>query len=176
MIMGLITAALMFVLGLLIIPNIVLPKKPRGRAIMDRWVPWLGLAGLGWGVLVIVDATSGFGQVWRMPVSWAAYLIGGVVLVGLGLLLGTSLILRFRRPGAPHDSSRSNLEPGLARVQGAWALWAMILSVVLVILLLMSVVPVRLRVKPEIGQPRRPAPTSLLLDRGAVDKDLARRA
>jgi len=176
MTMGLITAALMFLLGLLVAPSIVLAKKPRARSIIDAWVPWLGLAGLGWGVWVIVDALSGFGQVWHMRVSWGAYLFGGAVLVGLGLLSGTRLILRSRRTGAPEDGSPSNLELGLARFQGGCALWSMILSVVLATLLLMSVVPVRLRVRPEIGQPRPPAPTSLLRDRDATHKDLTRRA
>ncbi len=174
MTMGLITAALMFLLGLLVAPSIV--KKPRARSILDAWVPWLGLPGLGWGVWVIIDATSGFGQVWHMRVSWGAYVFGGAVLVGLGLLSGMRLILRFRRTGPRADRSPSKLELGLARLQGGWALWSMILSVVLVTLLLMSVVPVRLRVKPEIGQPRPPGPTSLLLDRDATHKDLTRRA
>lgn len=176
MVTGLITAALMFVLGLLVAPNVVMAKKPRARAFIDAWVPWLGLVGLGWGVWVIVDATSEFGQVWRMHVSWGSYVFGGLVLIGLGLLFGTTLILRFRRPGPPDDSSPSRLELRLSRLQGAGGLWSMILAVVLATLLLMSVAPVRLRVKPEIGEPRRPAPTSLRLDRGAVPEHLARRA
>jgi hypothetical protein len=94
--MGLVTALIMIVLGILGAASLIIAKKPDAKELIDKLAPYqgyVGAVGAIWGVWTIINSVLTMGT-WlaNYPIWWATYLATGVVMFALGLLLGVGIL------------------------------------------------------------------------------------
>jgi hypothetical protein len=93
--MGLITAIVLFVLGILAASTSIVARRPDAQRYIEMLRPyqgWVGFAGCFWGLFVILH------EIWHLrllgwaPIWWLSYVGGGALLAGLGFLMGYALL------------------------------------------------------------------------------------
>jgi len=95
--MGLITAILLVVLGLLAASQSIAAWRPDVQRYIDVLVPyqgWLGFIACLWGVWIVFDAVLNLGWIRYVPIWWATVALTGALAFSLGLLLGYALLTK----------------------------------------------------------------------------------
>ena len=99
--MGLIGAIWIVVLGVLGASNLIIARKPEAKELIAKLSPyqgWMGAISALWGAFLIVWIilhVSWIGYSGLAALFWFTILAEGVVLLGLGLILGTGVLKTF---------------------------------------------------------------------------------
>lgn len=95
----LLLALLLIVAGALAAASLIVQKQPNAREAIAKLVPFQGIIGivlLLWGLWQLIEILQVFGLLMRFaPITALAYLASVLVAIGLGILLGYSLIQQY---------------------------------------------------------------------------------
>jgi hypothetical protein len=96
--MPLLSAVWMIVLGVLGAANLIIARKPDAKELIGKLAPyqgWIGAISALWGAWITVWAILHVGWIRYSAPLWGTFLAEGLVLLGLGLLLGVSVLKSF---------------------------------------------------------------------------------
>lgn len=95
----LLLALLLIVAGALAAASLIVQKQPNAREAIAKLVPFQGIIGivlLLWGLWQLIELLRFFGLLMQFaPITALAYLASVLVAIGLGILLGYSLIQQY---------------------------------------------------------------------------------
>jgi hypothetical protein len=95
----LLLALLLIVAGALAAASLIIQKQPNAREAIAKLVPFQGIIGivlLLWGLWQLIELLRFFGILMQLfPITALAYLASVLVAIGLGILLGYSLIQQY---------------------------------------------------------------------------------
>jgi|ERR1044071_147445 hypothetical protein len=95
----LLLALLLIVAGALAAASLIVQKQPNAREAIAKLVPFQGIIGivlLLWGLWQLIELLRFFGILMQIfPITALAYLASVLVAIGLGILLGYSLIQQY---------------------------------------------------------------------------------
>lgn len=88
----------LFVIGVLVAPNIISSRKPKAKEWIDKLVPiqgWLGAISLVWGIVEVIRFLSKLRWFDVIPLAFITWIVYALILVVIGILLGMNLIKSF---------------------------------------------------------------------------------
>ena len=112
--MALISAIILFILGLLAVSDFVTKQVPATQNLLDKLLPikgWLGLLFAIYGIVAIVNSLTYIGSVGFNPVVWSVSIIMGALMFGVGLLVGFEKIASLTGKGDQLEVLRAKLAP-----------------------------------------------------------------
>ena len=112
--MALISAIILFILGLLAVSDFVTKQVPATQNLLDELLPikgWLGLLFAIYGIVAIVNSLTYIGSVGFNPVVWSVSIIMGALMFGVGLLVGFEKIASLTGKGDQLEVLRAKLAP-----------------------------------------------------------------
>jgi hypothetical protein len=96
--MGIVTAAVLIVLGVLAASSVIIKARPEAKDLIAKlaaYQGWIGFVACLWGIWTIISSVMNLGWLSLMPIWWVTYLATGVVEAGLGFILGYGLIQQY---------------------------------------------------------------------------------
>lgn len=131
--MWIITVIILLLGGVLGAANLIVAKKPDARAQIDKLTPyqgWIGVVLLLWGIWDIIGVLRAAGIISMAPVWWVIYLVTALTELGLGFLLGYTLISKYVLSGSPEATAKGEtLRLKLAIYQGPLGVVAIALAI-----------------------------------------------
>lgn len=112
--MAVISAIILFILGLLAVSDFVTKQIPATQNLLDKITPikgWLGLVFAIYGIVAIVRSLSFIGSVGFNPVVWSVSMIMGVLMFGVGVLVSYEKIASLTGKGDQVEVLRAWLAP-----------------------------------------------------------------
>jgi hypothetical protein len=132
--MALLSATILFILGLLAVSDFVTKQIPATQGLLDKITPikgWLGLVFMIWGLVLLVQTTigvSGFMQNgFKGMLAWITSMLIGGLEFGVGLLIGFEKLAALTGKGDNIEPLRAKLAPHqrnmgfLCLIVAAWA-------------------------------------------------------
>jgi hypothetical protein len=131
--MWIITVIILLLGGVLGAANLIVARKPDAKAQIDKLTPyqgWIGVILVLRGIWDIIDVLRALGLVSTVPVWWVLYLITALTELGLGFLLGYTLISKYALSGSPEATAKAQtLRMKLAVYQGPLGVVAIVLAI-----------------------------------------------
>ncbi len=84
--------------GILAASSFIVARKPNAKELIDKMVPyqgWIGIVMFGWGIWEILGVLRMMSWLTQFPLRWVFWLLCGVADIGVGFLLGFSLISKW---------------------------------------------------------------------------------
>jgi hypothetical protein len=112
--MALLSATILFILGLLAVSDFVTKQIPATQGLLDKITPikgWLGLIFAIYGIVAIINSLTYIGAAGFNPVVWSTSIIIGVLMFGVGLLVGFEKIASLTGKGDKLEVLRAKFAP-----------------------------------------------------------------
>ena len=104
--MGIVSGALLVLLGILGASSVIFEKNPEARALfakIAKYQGYISVAGCLWGIWTIISSFLNLGWLSDYPIWWVTYLATGIVETLLGFILGYGLIQKYVLSTASED-------------------------------------------------------------------------
>ena len=132
--MWIVTIIVLVAGGLLGASNIIISKRPNAKELIDKLVPYQGIIGvimLLWGLRDAVYVLRAIELIRYSAGSWLIWLICTLTQLGLGFLLGYSLIAKYALGTNQQVTEKAEkLRAKLAAYQGVLGITALVLAVI----------------------------------------------
>jgi hypothetical protein len=95
--------------GILAASSFIIKSKPNAKELIDKLVPyqgWVGIAMFCWGVFETIGVITSIGWLGHHPLNWIFRLLEAVADLGVGFLLGFSLISQYALSKSPEAMAR----------------------------------------------------------------------
>ncbi len=119
--MGLITALVLIVCGVLAAASLIASRQPDSQKFIDMLVPyqgWIGFVVCLWGAWTLVVSVLHLNLLHLVPIWWLTLFATGALEFGLGFLLGFGLLSKYLLSKSPEAMVRGQqLRAKLATVQ-----------------------------------------------------------
>lgn len=133
----------LIVLGLLAIPSLVLAKKPNAKELFDKVAPftgWIGVVSFIWGIWtlyrVVMSLSLLSAGMWGI-ITWVIFLCIGIIEIGLGFIMGYSLIAKYALGKSPEAQAKGQeMLAKVAPFQGRLGLAAIAVGIIYIVLVL----------------------------------------
>jgi uncharacterized membrane protein len=135
--LAIISAAILFLLGLLAVSDFVTKQIPATEDLLNKITPvkgWLGLIFAVYGLVTVVNSLLYVGSTKFNPIVWSTSIIIGVLMFGVGLLVGFEKIAALTGQGDKLEVLRAKFEPHqrnmgfLCLIMATWAIVYKVLS------------------------------------------------
>lgn len=134
----------LIILGLMAAPSL-LANKPEAKALIDKLTPfqgWIGVVAVLWGIYDIIYSVQtiswlGDGIFWL--IAWIVLLAMGIIEIGLGFIMGFSLINEFVLSKNPQAEAKGKeLLAKLLPLQGKIGLGGVAVGIAYIVLLFLA--------------------------------------
>lgn len=119
--------------GIIAASGFIISRKPNAKELIDKVVPytgWIGMVMFGWGVWETFGVIRGIGLLSEMPLRWIFWLCVGLADLGVGFLLGFSLISQYAlSKNAAALAKGEQLRGKLMKIQAPLGLFAIVMGV-----------------------------------------------
>ena len=98
----LITSIILIVAGILGAAGVIIKKKPEAAELISKitpWQGWIGVVLIIWGIWDVIQVLGMLGWISFVPVFVIAKIVIAIIELGLGILLGWSLIVKYTGGG-----------------------------------------------------------------------------
>lgn len=133
MIGGLIT----IVGGILASSGFIISKKPNAKELIDKLVPytgWVGIVMFVWGVWETIGVLTGIGLLSSFPLRWIFWLMIALADLGVGFLLGFSLISKYALSKNEAAMAKGQqIREKLVKIQAPMGLFAIVMGVLYIV-------------------------------------------
>lgn len=123
--------------GTLAASGFIIGKKPNAKELIDKLVPytgWIGILMFVWGVWETIGAVTGMGMLSSFPLRWIFWLCVGLADLGVGFLLGFSLISKYAlSKNAQAMAKGQQLREKLVKIQAPLGLFAMVMGTLYIV-------------------------------------------
>lgn len=131
---------ILIAIGLLAVPSLVLAKKPNAKEIFDKVGPymgWIGIISILLGIWDLIHAVQSLGLLKSGVLAiliWVLIVVMGLVELGLGFIMGYSLLSKHALKGEAAAAKGKELLNKLLPLQGKMGISAIIIGIIYVVL------------------------------------------
>lgn len=119
--------------GIIAASGFIISRKPNAKELIDKIVPytgWIGMVMFGWGVWETLGVVRSIGMLSEFPLRWIFWLCVGLADLGVGFLLGFSLISQYAlSKNAAALAKGEQLRGKLMKIQAPLGLFAIVMGV-----------------------------------------------
>lgn len=119
--------------GIIAASGFIISRKPNAKELIDKVVPytgWIGMVMFGWGVWETLGVVRSIGMLGEFPLRWIFWLCVGLADLGVGFLLGFSLISQYAlSKNAAALAKGEQLRGKLMKIQAPLGLFAIVMGV-----------------------------------------------
>lgn len=123
--------------GTLAASGFIIGKKPNAKELIDKLVPytgWIGILLFVWGVWETIGAITGIGLLSSFPMRWIFWLCVALADLGVGFLLGFSLISKYAlSKNAQAMAKGQQLREKLVKIQAPLGLFAIVMGTLYIV-------------------------------------------
>lgn len=119
--------------GIIAASGFIISRKPNAKELIDKIVPytgWIGMVMFGWGVWETLGVVRSIGMLSEFPLRWIFWLCVALADLGVGFLLGFSLISQYAlSKNAAALAKGEQLRGKLMKIQAPLGLFAIVMGV-----------------------------------------------
>ena len=123
--------------GIIAASGFIISRKPNAKELIDKIVPytgWVGMVMFGWGIWETLGVIRSIGMIGEFPLRWAFWLCVGLADLGVGFLLGFSLISQYALGKNKAALAKGEqLRAKLVGIQAPLGLFAIVMGVLYIV-------------------------------------------